>query len=288
MAVLIGAAAAACCAAHRFTRISSKPILTINTSWSSTCRMAAALVAEPGGGAFPRPEAILEYGEERLRQHARLGFRAPTVISATRQLLAEDAHRPVGQMPARAPRSRLSDQSQGHRALRRRPLPAAVARFQPDPGRFGGRRRSAPTPWLRPGRVRREPGRTGAPIWRSATGSSACAKNWPTPHRNESRLTLASQLRAMLADKVWLRRRNLPAGSAATVVDQEEALMANRVRTVRRLLLSLSVRLGERLGDRPHAGRCGASTRRAGPIGRRSRFRPPTRIISTPWTAASR
>ena len=30
-----------------------KTVLTVNTSWSGTCRMSAALVAEPGGGAFP-------------------------------------------------------------------------------------------------------------------------------------------------------------------------------------------------------------------------------------------
>ena len=32
-----------------------KTLLTVNTSWSGTCRMNAALVAEPGGGAFPSP-----------------------------------------------------------------------------------------------------------------------------------------------------------------------------------------------------------------------------------------
>lgn len=73
-----------------------KTILTINTSWSSTCRMAAALVVEPGGGAFPEPEAMLDYGEERLRQRARLGFRAATVISTTIQLLADHAIDPSG------------------------------------------------------------------------------------------------------------------------------------------------------------------------------------------------
>ena len=31
------------------------------------CRMNAALVAEPGGGAFPRPREMIDYGEERLR-----------------------------------------------------------------------------------------------------------------------------------------------------------------------------------------------------------------------------
>ena len=72
-----------------------KTILTVNTSWSGTCRMSAALVAEPGGGAFPSPGAVLDYGEARLRERAKLGFRAPTIIAATERMLDEgaiDAH----------------------------------------------------------------------------------------------------------------------------------------------------------------------------------------------------
>ena len=68
-----------------------KTVLTVNTSWSGTCRMSAALVAEPGGGAFPEPAAILDYGEERLRRLAKLGFRAPVVVSATQRLLDDGA-----------------------------------------------------------------------------------------------------------------------------------------------------------------------------------------------------
>jgi N-glycosylase/DNA lyase len=68
-----------------------KTVLTINTSWSSTRRMAAALVAEPGEGAFPDPGALFDYGEQRLRERAKLGFRAATVVSATRRLLADGA-----------------------------------------------------------------------------------------------------------------------------------------------------------------------------------------------------
>jgi 3-methyladenine DNA glycosylase/8-oxoguanine DNA glycosylase len=64
-----------------------KTILTVNTSWSGTCRMTAALVAEPGGGVFPEPAAVLDYGEERLRRIAKLGFRAPVVMAATQRLL---------------------------------------------------------------------------------------------------------------------------------------------------------------------------------------------------------
>ncbi len=37
-----------------------KTVLTINTSWNATLRMAAALVGEPGGGAFPGPGALLD------------------------------------------------------------------------------------------------------------------------------------------------------------------------------------------------------------------------------------
>ena len=66
-------------------------LLTVNTSWSGTCRMNAALVAEPGGGAFPSPEAVLDYGEERLRAIAKLGFRAPTLVAATRRMLEDGA-----------------------------------------------------------------------------------------------------------------------------------------------------------------------------------------------------
>jgi 3-methyladenine DNA glycosylase/8-oxoguanine DNA glycosylase len=64
-----------------------KTLLTVNTSWSGTCRMTAALVAEPGGSAFPVPEMLIEYGEERLRRIAKLGFRAPTAVAATRRML---------------------------------------------------------------------------------------------------------------------------------------------------------------------------------------------------------
>ena len=67
----------------------AKTVLTINTNWTASCRMAASLVAEPGGGAFPAPLAILDYGEERLRGRAKLGFRAATLVRTTRQMLED-------------------------------------------------------------------------------------------------------------------------------------------------------------------------------------------------------
>lgn len=73
-----------------------KTVLTINTSWSATLRMSAALVAEPGGGVFPTPVAVLDYGEARLRERAKLGFRAATVIAATRRMLDDGVIDPNG------------------------------------------------------------------------------------------------------------------------------------------------------------------------------------------------
>lgn len=74
-----------------------KTVLTINASWPATCRMAAALVEEPGDGCFPGPLALLDYGEERLRERAKLGFRARTVVAATRQLLDDGAITAAGE-----------------------------------------------------------------------------------------------------------------------------------------------------------------------------------------------
>jgi 3-methyladenine DNA glycosylase/8-oxoguanine DNA glycosylase len=74
-----------------------KTVLTINTNWSATCRMVAALVAEPGLGAFPGPEAVLDYGEDRLRERSKLGFRARSVIGATRRMLDDGAITPSGE-----------------------------------------------------------------------------------------------------------------------------------------------------------------------------------------------
>ena len=53
--------------------------------------MVAALVAEPGEGAFPNPEEVLDYGEGRMRERGKLGFRARTVIAATRRMLDDGA-----------------------------------------------------------------------------------------------------------------------------------------------------------------------------------------------------
>lgn len=77
----------------------AKTVLTINTNWAASCRMVSSLVAEPGGGAFPAPGAILDYGEERLRERAKLGFRAATLARTTRQMLEDGTIDEDGRAP---------------------------------------------------------------------------------------------------------------------------------------------------------------------------------------------
>ena len=156
-----------------------KTVLTINTAWSSTCRMAAALVAEPGGGAFPLPETILDYGEGRLRERAKLGFRAATLFTATRRMLEDGVidrngeGQPdydyligltgIGPYAAAHCRVLLHDFS-------RIPIDSAVTAHlrQRHDDRSDG--------------LCREPRRGGARIWRSAIASPGCAKSSTPPN----------------------------------------------------------------------------------------------------------
>jgi 3-methyladenine DNA glycosylase/8-oxoguanine DNA glycosylase len=69
-----------------------KTILTTNTSWGGTIRMAEALVsqfgdalaADPTRHAFPTPGQLAATDEETLRSTAKLGYRAPYVLELAR------------------------------------------------------------------------------------------------------------------------------------------------------------------------------------------------------------
>ena len=70
-----------------------KTILTTNTLWNGTKRMAQRLVdfygeAAPGGErrAFPTPQRLAGLSEEELRQTVRLGYRAPYVLDLARRI----------------------------------------------------------------------------------------------------------------------------------------------------------------------------------------------------------
>ena len=71
-----------------------KTILTTNTSWAGTIRMAHALVsqfgpphpADPTRHAFPTPDRLAVADEETLRSAAGLGYRAPYVLELARSV----------------------------------------------------------------------------------------------------------------------------------------------------------------------------------------------------------
>jgi 3-methyladenine DNA glycosylase/8-oxoguanine DNA glycosylase len=75
-----------------------KTILTTNTAWSGTIRMAGALVsrfgaplpADPRHHAFPTPERLASADEDTLRAEARLGYRAPYVLGLARAVASGD------------------------------------------------------------------------------------------------------------------------------------------------------------------------------------------------------
>ena len=57
-----------------------KIILTTNTMWRQTVRMAELLVAKCGrGGAFPEPADIARFSAEELQEECRLGYRAKSI-----------------------------------------------------------------------------------------------------------------------------------------------------------------------------------------------------------------
>lgn len=65
-----------------------KTVCTIQIAWSGTIRMVSDLIDEVGGGVFPTPTRILDFGEPGLREKAKLGFRSRTLYRATDRMLA--------------------------------------------------------------------------------------------------------------------------------------------------------------------------------------------------------
>ncbi len=73
-----------------------KTILTTNTAWGGTIRMAAALVehygnplpADPTRRAFPTPQRLAQANGDELRATARLGYRSPYVAELARLVAA--------------------------------------------------------------------------------------------------------------------------------------------------------------------------------------------------------
>lgn len=73
-----------------------KTMLTVNTTWSGTIRMNAALVrqygaplpGDPSRHAFPTPEALAGLDEATLRATVRAGFRTPYILELAQRVAA--------------------------------------------------------------------------------------------------------------------------------------------------------------------------------------------------------
>ena len=64
-----------------------KTVCTIQIAWSGTIRMVSNLIDEVGEGVFPTPAQIIGFGEQRLRERVKLGFRSGTLYQATGRML---------------------------------------------------------------------------------------------------------------------------------------------------------------------------------------------------------
>lgn len=75
-----------------------KTMLTVNTTWSGTIRMNAALVrqygspwpGDPTRHAFPTPEQLADLDEPTLRATVKAGFRTPYILGLARAVAAGD------------------------------------------------------------------------------------------------------------------------------------------------------------------------------------------------------
>jgi len=75
-----------------------KTILTTNTAWGGTIRMANAVVSQfgaplptdPARHAFPTPQQLAATDEATLRNETRLGYRAPYVLHLARTVASGD------------------------------------------------------------------------------------------------------------------------------------------------------------------------------------------------------
>ncbi|MEM1353710.1 MAG: hypothetical protein AAGH88_02385 [Planctomycetota bacterium] len=63
-----------------------KTITSCNVTWPNTVNMNRLLVEHVGHGAFPSPEQVADFGEERLKTRCRVGYRAGRIAKLGRDV----------------------------------------------------------------------------------------------------------------------------------------------------------------------------------------------------------
>ena len=64
-----------------------KTITSCNVTWPNTVNMNAQLVEHVGHGGFPTPEQVADFGEQRLKNVCRVGYRAGRIVQLARSVL---------------------------------------------------------------------------------------------------------------------------------------------------------------------------------------------------------
>lgn len=64
-----------------------KTITSCNVAWAGTILMNKLLVEHVGQGAFPTPEQVADFGEERLKSRCKVGYRAGRIALLARQIV---------------------------------------------------------------------------------------------------------------------------------------------------------------------------------------------------------
>ncbi len=65
-----------------------KTITSCNVTWPNTISMNRLMVEHVGHGGFPTPEQLADFGEARLKERCRVGYRAQRIVRLARDVLA--------------------------------------------------------------------------------------------------------------------------------------------------------------------------------------------------------
>ena len=79
-----------------------KTITSCNVTWTNTIQMNRLMVEHVGDGGFPTPEQLADFGEARLKERCRVGYRAGRIAQLARDVASGDLDLSAFETPGRA------------------------------------------------------------------------------------------------------------------------------------------------------------------------------------------
>jgi len=64
-----------------------KTVTSCNVTWANTIQMNRLMVEHVGHGGFPTPEQLADFGEARLKERCRVGYRAGRIVQLARDVV---------------------------------------------------------------------------------------------------------------------------------------------------------------------------------------------------------